>query len=362
MQKKYIRLLALLAVIIVIIFIIFPNLWPFGAQEAEASEKDAQATPNKAVVIDAKIITPQKFTNDITLAGSLLANESVQLASEISGKITSINFKEGQYVKAGQLLITTNLDDLKADLQRLKYTAQLNKDTEKRQKQLLESEAISKEEYDIAFTNMQTGQAEINALAAQVEKARIAAPFSGYIGLRYVSEGSYITPATEIASLYSVDPIKIEFSIPSRYSTLVKEGNKITFISEAESIVREGTVYAIEPQIDPVTRTLKVRAECPNPNNTLIPGQFVRVKLSLESLNNAILVPTTAIMPKADGHMVFVVNGNEVTAKEVRLGTRTATEVEILEGVNKGDTVAIAGIPQLKNKAVVDIKKLVGGK
>jgi membrane fusion protein (multidrug efflux system) len=280
------------------------------------------------------------------------------LASEISGKIDAIYFKEGQHVKKGQLLLTTNVDDVKANLQRLRYTAKLNKETEERQKQLLESEAISKEEYDIAFTNYKTIQAEIAEVEAQIEKSRLSAPFSGYIGLRYVSEGSYITPSTQIASLYSVDPIKIEFSVPSRFSTLVNEGNNISFVSEAENINREAKIYAIEPQIDPVTRTLKVRAQCDNPNNTLIPGQFVRVRLSLESEDDAILVPTTAIMPKSNGHMVFIINNGEAIAQDVELGIRTATEVEIVKGVSQGDTVAIAGVPQLKNKAAVNIKTL----
>jgi membrane fusion protein (multidrug efflux system) len=358
MNKTITRIIALVAVLAVIILLAFPDLVSFGKDSNPKKEEEKQAAPNQGVVIDAQVVNYKTFNNDITLAGSLLANESVELASEISGKIDAIYFKEGQYVKKGQLLLTTNVDDVKANLQRLRYTAKLNKETEERQKQLLESEAISKEEYDIAFTNYKTIQAEIAEVEAQIEKSRLSAPFSGYIGLRYVSEGSYITPSTQIASLYSVDPIKIEFSVPSRFSTLVNEGNNISFVSEAENINREAKIYAIEPQIDPVTRTLKVRAQCDNPNNTLIPGQFVRVKLSLESEDNAILVPTTAIMPKSNGHMVFIINNGEAMAQDVELGIRTATEVEIVKGVSQGDTVAIAGVPQLKNKAAVNIKTL----
>jgi membrane fusion protein (multidrug efflux system) len=240
----------------------------------------------------------------------------------------------------------------------LKYTAELKAQTEQRQKQLLEKEAISREEYDIAFTNLKTTQAEIDGLQAAIDKSRIRAPFSGYIGLRYVSEGSYITPSSQIASLYNVNPIKIEFSVPSRYSGLVKKGSEITFRSEAEKKERNAVIYAIEPQIDPVTRTLTARAETQNANNELIPGQFIRINLSLENRENAILIPTTAIMPKADGHTIFIIKDGTAHLKDVELGARTANRVEILKGISAGDTVAIAGVPQLKDRAEVDIKKL----
>ncbi|HEY9885782.1 MAG TPA: efflux RND transporter periplasmic adaptor subunit, partial [Vampirovibrionales bacterium] len=329
----------------------------FSSDDENKSEAQSAAGKTK-IAIDAQIVKYETFKNNIVLTGSLLANESVQLASEISGKIENIYFKEGEFVNKGKLLVQTNVADLEANLQRLKYTAQLNAQTEERQKQLLEKEAISKEEYDIAFTNLKTTQSEIDALEAEIDKSRIRAPFSGFIGLRYVSEGSYITPTSQIASLYNVDPIKIEFSVPSRYSALVKKGSKITFSSEAENEERKATVYAIEPQIDPVTRTLTARAETPNPNNELIPGQFIRINLSLENRENAILIPTTSIMPKANGHTVFIIKDGRAHLKDVELGARTANRVEILKGINEGDTVAIAGVPQLKDRAEIDIKKL----
>ncbi|WP_375579264.1 efflux RND transporter periplasmic adaptor subunit [Marivirga tractuosa] len=355
MNKIIIRIIASIAVLAIIIYLVFPNI--FSSNE-ENKKESPTAKGNTKISIDAQIVKYETFKNDIVLTGSLLANESVQLASEISGKIDNIYFEEGQFVRKGKLLLQTNVADLEANLQRLKYTAQLNSETEKRQKQLLEKEAISKEEYDIAFTNLKTTQAEIDALEAEIDKSRIRAPFSGFIGLRYVSEGSYITPTSQIASLYNVDPIKIEFSVPSRYSGLVKKGSKITFSSEAENKDREATVYAIEPQIDPVTRTLSARAQTTNPDNTLIPGQFIRINLSLENRENAILIPTTAIMPKANGHTVFIIKEGKALLKDVELGARTSTRVEILKGISKGDTVAIAGVPQLKNRAEVDIKKL----
>jgi membrane fusion protein (multidrug efflux system) len=356
MNKIIIRIIASVAVLAVIVYLVFPDI--FSSEPQDSSKKAAPAQASSKIAIDAQILKYETFENDIVLTGSLLANESVELASEISGKIDNIYFEEGQFVKEGTLLVQTNVADLLANLQRLKYTAQLNAQTEQRQKQLLEREAISREEYDIAFTNLKTTQAEMNALEAEIDKSRIRAPFSGFVGLRYVSEGSYITPTSQIASLYNVDPIKIEFSVPSRYSSLIKKGSKITFSSEAENEEREATVYAIEPQIDPVTRTLSARAQTKNPDNTLIPGQFIRINLSLENRENAILIPTTAIMPKADGHTVFIIKDGKAHLKDVQLGARTSNRVEILKGIEEGDTVAIAGVPQLKDRAEVEIKQL----
>jgi len=355
MNKILIRIIASVAVLAVIIYLVFPDIF---SSETEKKQDNKTAMGSTKVAIDAQIVKYETFKNEIVLTGSLIANESVELASEISGKIDNIYFTEGEYVKKGKLLVQTNVADLNANLQRLKYTAKLNAETEQRQKQLLEKEAISREEYDIAFTNLKTTQAEIDALEAQIDKSRIRAPFSGFIGLRYVSEGSYITPTSQIASLYNVDPIKIEFSVPSRYSGLVKKGSTITFSSEAEKKERNATVYAIEPQIDPVTRTLTARAETSNPNNELIPGQFIRINLNLENRENAILVPTTAIMPKANGHTVFTIKDGRAQLKDVQLGARTANRVEILKGLSNGDTVAIAGVPQLKDRAEIEIKKL----
>ncbi|HET8860081.1 efflux RND transporter periplasmic adaptor subunit [Marivirga sp.] len=356
MNKIIIRIIASVAVLVIIIYLVFPNL--FSSESENKLEDNTQTEDISKISIDAQIVKYETFKNDIVLTGSLLANESVDLASEISGKIDNIYFDEGEYVKEGKLLLNINVADLEANLQRLKYTAQLNAATEKRQKQLLEKEAISKEEYDIAFTNLKTTQAEMDALQAEIDKSRIRAPFSGFVGLRYVSEGSYITPSTQIASLYNVDPIKIEFSVPSKYSSLVKKGSKITFSSEAENKDRNATVYAIEPKIDPITRTLSVRAKAANPNNTLIPGQFIRINLILENRENAILIPATAIMPKANGHTVFTIKNGRAHLNDVELGIRTSNRVEILKGIEKGDTIAIAGVPQLKDRAEIEIKQL----
>ncbi len=354
------KIFSIIAIILVVAVIIYFN--QSDTRETAGPKADVAEERDTRIRVDAKVVDYEVFNEQLVLTGSLLANESVELSSEISGKVERIYFDEGQYVKKGQILVQTNVAELRANLKRLKYTAELNKETVNRLKQLLERGAVSQEEYDIAFTQQKTNEAEIQSLEAQIAKSRISSPFSGYVGLRYISEGSYITPTTQIASLYNTNPIKIQFAVPSRYSTVVKQGNEITFTTEASTEERKATVYAIEPQIDPVTRTLTVRAKCPNPDNTLIPGQFIRINLTLDSNPETILVPTTAIMPKSEGHQVYTIKDGVAFANDVQLGVRTSGRVEILTGVEKGDTVVIVGVPQLKDRTEVKIKRLEGGK
>jgi membrane fusion protein, multidrug efflux system len=288
----------------------------------------------------------------------VLANESLEIKSEVSGKITSIHFKEGKRVQKGELLLQTNDDEIEAQLEKQRYNRKLNEDNEFRQRKLLEKDAISQEEYDNALNRLNTTVADIRLLEAQLEKTRIRAPFDGVIGLRFVSEGAYISPATAIATLYNITPAKIEFAIPGRYSTQVTPGKKIRFTIESDLNIYQGEVYAIEPRIDPDTRTLKIRAIADNRYGKLLPGQFVKVELILESMNNAILVPTEAVIPEQAGKKVYVVSNGKAKEVFIETGIRTANSLEVLSGLKAGDTLLTTGILQLRPGIDVEIAKL----
>ena len=208
-----------LIVIVILGLILYPKFKPkeTGAQVQQTSSLRATVLP-----VEAKVVSPTRIENIIKITGAILANESVALRSEISGKVEKIYFKEGQRVKRGDVMLTINDDEMAAQVERLKYTMQLNEEIEYRQRQLLEREAISKEEYDIALTTVKTTQSEIKELEARLAKHRIYAPFDGIVGLRQVSEGSYISPTDLVANMYSINPIKIEFSVPGKYTQKVK--------------------------------------------------------------------------------------------------------------------------------------------
>jgi membrane fusion protein, multidrug efflux system len=344
------------SIVLVIIFLIaLPKLGWFK------SKKDAPiasgAGGKQKLMVEAIVLKESKLDNKLVVTGSILPNESLELKSESSGKVVSISFQEGKSVSKGSLLLEINNDDLKAQLQKQKYNQKLNQDNEFRQRKLLEKDAISQEEYDNALNRLNTTVADIRILEAQIEKTKIKAPFDGVIGLRYVSLGAYISPSTVVATLYNISPAKIEFAIPARYSSQVKSGERIFCRVENDLTVYEGVVYAVEPRIDPETRTLKIRAQADNKSGSLLPGQFVKVELILESLPNALLVPTEAVIPDQGGKKVFLAKAGKAQEVKIETGIRTENSLEVLSGLKAGDTLLTTGILQLRQGLDIEVIK-----
>jgi len=356
MRKKIISAVVVLA-IIVLLALPKLKLW---SSEKELPQRDAQAQSKgpSALRVEGVVVRPSKLDNVVVVTGSVQANESLELKSETSGKITNIYFVEGKAVRKGDLLVQVNDEEIRAELIKQKFNRKLNQDIEFRQRKLLEKDAISQEEYDNALNKLNTTKADITVLEAQLEKTKIRAPFDGVIGLRYVSEGALISTSTPIANLYSISPAKIEFAIPGRYSTQVKSGLPIKFTVESDTSTFNGEVYAIEPQIDANTRTLKLRALAENTKGLLLPGQFAKVELILGSSNNALLVPTEAVIPELNGHKVYVSSNGKVKTEIVQIGIRSNTQIEIISGINPMDTVITTGILQMRPGLSVEFSKL----
>ena len=331
----------------------------FGSSEKdEAAFPAAAAASNPGIPVDALILYPKTVEDKISITGSISPNESVELMSEVSGKIEQIRFEEGRRVRKGDLLVSLNDDELSAQMERLTYQKKLLEDSEYRQKQLLEREAISREEYDIALTELKTVDADIKLVRAQLDKTKIRAPFSGIIGFRYVSEGSYITPSNAIASLYNNNPVKIEFSIPGKYSNKVQVGDTIRFTTDAIEGFQVGKIYAIEPQVDASTRSLRIKARSDNPGNQLLPGQFTKINLVFSSKSNAIMVPTESVIPELGTHKVFISKSGKAESVEVEIGLRTESQVEIISGLSAKDTLITSGTLQLRPGADVSLNIL----
>lgn len=339
------------AKIIVYVFIFALILFLIALPKLDLQKDNLPATADassRKLPVNALVVTNKNLENTIRVTGTIIANESVDLKSEISGKVSKIYFREGQRVKKGDLLLKINDDDLRANLEKLKYTKKLYEDSEYRQRKLLEREAISQEEYDQALNLLNTTSAEIKLQEVQISKSEIRAPFDGIIGLRSISEGSYITPSSQIANLYNIEPVKIEFSVAEKYSGMINVGDKVRFSTESAPEVFTGNVYAIEPQIDQSTRTLKIRAIAPNREHKLLPGHFARIELVLESMPDAIMVPTESLIPELSGHKLYVARKGKAEAVNVKTGIRTDREVQILEGIVRSDTVLTSGLLQLR--------------
>ena len=360
MSKITKNILTVLIILLIVAGIFYPKLKTFFKPKDEKDKKKlaTKAKGGKTSVI-VMVVNPTRLDDLVNSNGTILPNEEVEIRSEISGRIVTLNIKEGDLVRKGTTLLHINDEDLQARLKKLGYNKKLAEDNEARQKRLLEKEAISQREYDIAVNSVNTVSADMEDLSAQIQKMTLKAPFDGIIGFRFVSLGSYISPTTKIASLTNTNPAKIEFAIPAKYSSIVRVGSKIDFSVENSEQKFIGTVYAIDPKIDPDTRTLQIRAIAPNPTHKLIPGSFARVELVLKSKGSAIMIPTEAIIPEQKGNKVFVVKNGKAISVKVQLGTRSDKNVEVLSGLSTGDTLITTGIMQVKPDGEVDIREII---
>ncbi len=355
-MKGSVKWISIILIVGILAYFIYPKVSSFiFSDETTDQGQAAESASQSSLPVSAVIIRPQKIDDKINVTGSVMANESVEVRSEISGKIIKIHFAEGSRVKKGDLLLSIDDDELSAQLERLKHQKQLLEQSENRNRQLLEKEAISQEEYDVSLTELRTAEADLKLVSAQVAKTKIRAPFNGIVGLRHVSEGSYITPSTSITNIFSINPAKIDFSIPGKYSSRVNKGDKIRFMTEATKDFHEADIYAIEPQIDPVTRTLSLRAICDNDDGVLLPGQFAKIELIFNSYDNAIMVPTEAVIPELGGYKVFVNKGGQAESKKVETGLRTDVNIEITSGLSPNDTLITSGMLQLSPGTKVNL-------
>lgn len=309
-----------------------------------------------ATSVSGIVLKPQKFADVLSLSGSIEANEQVDIRSEISGIVQSINFEEGTNVSKGQILFKVNDIELRAQLARINTSQGLASENERRAKLLLQKEAISQEEYDIASADFKTAKAETQLIQAQIGKTTVRAPFSGKIGLRAISNGTYLTPETVVAKLVNTSQLKITFSIPEKYASQMKVGNTLSFTTAGSAEKFTAKIYAIEPEIEIATRTLKLRAIAENKEGKLYPGTFANVTLPLDDIDDALLVPTEALIPIQNGKKIFVSENGKAKEIIVKTGARTDKDILITSGLKAGDTILTTGVMTLKNGMPVRVQ------
>lgn len=300
----------------------------------------------------------ESIDDRIFTSGSILADEEVELSAEASGIVTEIFIDEGSYVEEGELLLKINDSELQAEKQRATFRLALAEQREERQKRLLERGGISQDDYDATLNEVNVIRSELDLINARINQREIRAPFSGRIGLKYVSEGSYISPNSRIATLQALDRVKIDFSVPERYMARVTEGDKINFTVQGIDSTFSGEVYAIEPRINRETRTIQLRARSENEGHILFPGAFTNITLILDSIEDALMVPTISLIPELNSQKLYVVQNDEVSEIRVQTGIRTSKKVQITEGVAVGDTVLTTGLLQVNPGMKVNITNM----
>ncbi|MCH8557330.1 MAG: efflux RND transporter periplasmic adaptor subunit [Balneolia bacterium] len=357
-KLKYIIIGAV--VVLIVSMIIIPRISGPGSNSAEINAQQPQQQQNdRRLAVRAMVLEPQSFDNSIRATGTVLADEDVVLRPEVSGRVTALYFREGDVVSEGDLLVKINDSELQAELRRAEYRRNLAKLREERLASLIERNATAQAEYDVALNELNVIEAEIQLINARIEQTEIRAPFDGIIGLRSVSTGSYITPSSYIAEIQKVNPVKVDFSIPERYSGLVTRNQSFNFRREGSQQEYEGSVYAIQPRIEQDTRTLRLRGIASNEDQLILPGAFVEVQIAMRSVADALLVPSEAIIPEMGGQSVFVYEDGKAQRRQVELGIRTERRVHVTDGLSPGDTLLTTGMLQLRPNMDVRIADFV---
>jgi membrane fusion protein, multidrug efflux system len=307
------------------------------------------------------IVRTAALSDDLELPGTLVANETAEVHPEIAGRIVYLNINEGRYVGQGTVLARLFDGDLQARLKKLRIQLAMAETTEQRQAKLLAIESIPKQDYDMSLLNVNTIKADMEILRVDIGKTVIRAPFSGRLGLKNISKGAYVTPATNIASLQQVSMMKLDFALPEKYITAIKERQLVYFSTPGNSKKYTATVEVTNPQITESNRSLTVRARVQNTDAALLPGGFAQVSLRFEPDAAALVVPAQAIIPQARGKKVVLYQDGVAKFTDVTTGLRDSATVQITSGLKEGDTVLVTGLLSIKPDAKVVVDKIVNG-
>ena len=319
-----------------------------GQQGPGAAAKPA-GLPVKAVAVKVG-----KVSDEVTAVGTLLADESVIIRSEIDGRIVGLNFQEGQAVAAGTQLVTLENSEYEAQSAAVRADLKTEEQRLSRTRELRQQNFISKDALDVQLGNVDRLKARLAEADSRVAKTQIRAPFSGTVGLRMVSPGAYVKAGEDIVRLESIGSIKADFRVPELFMSKIHPGQEVLLRLDAYPGEEfSGRVYAVEPVVDDRTRTVLMRARIPNKSNKLKPGMFVRVAVTLANRPNAIIVPEQSIWPQGRDTFVFrVVDGKAVLTK-IEIGNRQPGQVEVMSGLAPNDIVVTEGQIKLRDGAPV---------
>lgn len=314
---------------------------------ATASGQSKPPSKSGPLLAETYVVKTVPFAQTVATVGTLRANESVTIVPEISRRLVKIHIQEGSDVAAGDLLFKLDDSDLTAELAEIDARIRLAQSNKSRAENLLPSESISQQEFEGAAAQLSILEAQRNTKATEITKTEIRAPFAGRVGIRQVSEGAFVSPATPLIELQDVSRIKVDFPLPERYAGEVKTGQKFTFTVAGNGTIFQGAVTVIEPAIDADTRSLQVRGLCAEPKG-LLPGGFAEVKLTLDETASGFMIPSQALAPSPRGQGVYLIEGGKAKLQPVELGVRSEDQVQILRGLKEGDVIATTNLLRIR--------------
>lgn len=309
--------------------------------------------------VDAYIVKTEAFGENIEVPGSVIANEATEIHPEVSGRVVALNLAEGRFVQKGALLAKLYDADLQAQLKKLQVQLEIAKTNEERSAQLLKIQGISQADYDASLLNVNNIKADIDIVKTEISRTEIRAPFSGKLGLKNISPGAYVTPSTVIAVINKTDQLKLDFTVPEKYTRNISIGQIVTFTFEGSDKKYTAKVAATESAVAENTRSLRVRAIVQTKDDKLLPGAFAKVRLSFAPDPNTIMIPSQAVIPQARVKKVIVYRGGLAQFNDVTTGVRDSARIQVTAGLNPGDTVVLTGLLSIRPEGKLKINKIV---
>ena len=340
---------------------LFLAMAPIVAISCKSKEESSSGSPRGnarqrgPLEVEGFIVEPRSVSETVEVPGTLMPAEETQIRSEVSGRVVQLNVPEGGFVNKGTVLVKLFDQDLKAQMNKLQVQLQIALKTVERQKELLDIKGISQQDFDLSALAADNLKADIESVKISISKTEIRAPYDGQIGLRNVSLGSYLAPSDIITTLRDVNQLKLEFAVPEKYAKSISKGYKVSFRVDGGQVDHSADVIATEGNVDPTTRTLKIRSLVRAKHMELVPGVFARVNLQLGQDTKALMIPSQAIIPQARNKQVIVLRKDTTIFKIVETGIRDSAYVQILSGLAEGDTVITTGLMAIRPSAKVKV-------
>ena len=329
----------------------------------KSSDKKADAPAggppkNMPMKVEGYIVKTMTVSDKAELPGSIIANEETEIHPEVSGRLVALNISEGRTVGKGTLLAKIFDGDLQAQLKKLQVQLAVAEQTVSRMGELRKIDGVSQQEYDLSVLQVNTIRADMEIVRTNISRTEIRAPFAGTLGLKNVSAGAYVSPATTMTTIRQNSQLKLDFTLPEKFTGSFKVGETVNFTVENNPKTYSAKVIAAESGVAENTRSLNVRALVTNNDGKLLPGVFAKVASDFNTDPHGLMVPSQAILPQARGKKVIIYRNGVASFADVVTGLRDSALVQIVSGVKEGDTVITTGLMSLKPDAKVAITKI----
>lgn len=341
-MKKWFFIGGSIVAIGMIVLLLFPSL--SVKKDEETGAKEAKSLPIKIAEV-----TETEFADFVEAVGSAFAYESAEIIPNVTEVVDKINFKDGQEVKKGEIIVVLRYSEENAQLNAARANLKEQEREIERLSGLVKSGAAAVSALDARTTQKQVAEQQIQQYQAQIADRIIRAPFDGVLGLRNISAGSLVSPQNVITTIDDLSTMRVDFTVPEIYLGQIKPDMKITAKSQAyKDHTFKGTVTEIDTRVDPTSRAVRVRAEIPNKERLLKPGMLLYVELALEKAQSQ-TIPERSVIQEGEKKFVFKVHQDSVLRTEIILGRRKPGYVEVISGLELGDSVATSGLQDLDN-------------